>query len=56
MEFNMYNNLDAIYSELESILSSNMGGEQSDPHTQVSCMILKNHIWTSNSPIFLLSK
>lgn len=37
MEFNMCNNLFAIYSELESILS-NVGGEQSDPYTQVSYM------------------
>lgn len=38
MEFKTYNNLNAIYSELESTLSSNLSGELSDPHAQVSCM------------------
>lgn len=47
MIFNMYNNLDTVYSDLENILKSSVGGEQFDPHTQVSCMrsmIFQNHI------------
>lgn len=36
MEFNMYNDLHALYSDVENILRSKAGGEESDPYTPVS--------------------
>lgn len=59
MKLNMYN-WDAVYSELESVLSSSVGREQTVIKVQVAVphgrvMIPKNCIWISNIPICLPS-
>lgn len=60
MKLNMYN-LDAVCSELESILSSGVDREQPVIKVRVSvlhgrAMIPKNRIWISNMPLCLPSK
>lgn len=59
MELNIHDNLDALHSEVEEILSSNVDGKQSDLTPSVvheGTIILENCIWATTIPICLPSK